>query len=264
MIPRHEHPMPQAMRAEWLNLNGEWEFEIDKSCSGKARKLYEAPHLASKITVPFCPESELSGVQEKDFLNCVWYRRDFTVPASWQGGRVLLHFGAVDHLATVYLNGKAVGTHLGGFSSFSLDITDALQDGINSLCVSAEDNVRDTRYGHGKQSSAYESHGCFYTRVTGIWQTVWLEHVPSEYIKSFRFYPDAENGTLTVEATVLGSGILTVEASYKGKMMGSFSLTASCNFTVHGTISLAEKHLWDIGNGRLYDLTLRFGEDCIS
>ena len=111
MIPRSEHPNPQAMRDKWLCLNGEWEFEIDKSVSGTARRLFEKEHLDGKITVPFCPESVLSGIGDTDFLNCVWYRRDLTLPEEWQGGRVLLHFGAVDHTATVYLNGKKATPH---------------------------------------------------------------------------------------------------------------------------------------------------------
>ena len=263
MIPRNEHPNPQRERREWLCLNGEWEFEIDKSVSGAARRLFEKEHLEGKITVPFCPESVLSGVGDTDFLNCVWYRRDLVLPDAWQGGRVLLHFGAVDHTATVYLNGKKVGTHSGGFVSFTLDITSHLVEGKNSLCVCAKDDTRDGRFGSGKQSLEYASHGCYYTRVTGIWQTVWLEHVPETYIRNFKLVPDATNGTLTLEAEVCGTGTLTAKALYKGKPVGDLSLTASSN-TVCGTMTLTEKHLWEVGNGRLYDLTLTFGEDTVN
>ncbi|MBR7112738.1 MAG: beta-galactosidase [Clostridia bacterium] len=263
MIPRNEHPNPQKERREWMCLNGEWEFEIDKSVSGTARRLFEKEHLDGKITVPFCPESVLSGVGDTDFLNSVWYRRDLDLPENWQGGRVLLHFGAVDHTATIYLNGNKVGTHSGGFVSFTFDITNHLVEGKNSLCVCAMDDTRDGRFGSGKQSLEYGSHHCYYTRVTGIWQTVWLEHVPEAYIKSFKLTPDAENGTLTLEADVRGSGTLTAKAFYEGKPMGELSLKAGAN-TVCGTMALSEKHLWEVGNGRLYDLTLTFGEDTVS
>ena len=161
MIPRPEHPYPQAERAQWLNLNGEWEFEIDSAKNGKSKKFYERDHLNGAITVPFCPESPLSGVGNTDFLNCVWYRRSLSIPSDWVGGRVVLHFGAVDQIATVYLNGKLAGSHIGGYSSFSLDITDLLIDGENSLCVCAEDDTRCELYGHGKQSDRFESYGCY-------------------------------------------------------------------------------------------------------
>ena len=178
MMMRREHPNPQAERAEWLNLNGEWEFEIDAGVSGIARGLFEQEHLSGRIQVPFCPESKLSGVENTDFLNCVWYRRDIAVPESWKGGRVLLHFGAVDHTAHVYLNGTEVGRHRGGYASCCIDITSALRPGVPSLCVWAIDDSRSPLYGHGKQCRKYHSYGCYYTRVTGIWQTVWFEHVP--------------------------------------------------------------------------------------
>lgn len=263
MIPRSEHPQPQFERREWLNLNGEWEFEIDKSVSGEARCLFEKDHLGGKILVPFCPESTLSGVGDVDFLNCVWYRRDLEIPAEWQGGRVLLHFGAVDHFATVYLNGKKIGTHQGGYASFQFDITDHLTKGVNSLCVCAVDDCRDGRFGSGKQSREYASHDCDYTRTTGIWQTVWLEHVPSAYIRSFKLTPDAENGTLTLEASLCGKGMLTAEAFYEGCPVGKLTLGATQAAVVCGTMTLEKKHLWECGNGRLYDLTLTFGEDVV-
>ncbi len=261
MIPRNEHPNPQAERAAWLNLNGEWEFEIDRGVSGVERKLYEKEHLPQRITVPFCPESKLSGIGDTDFLNCVWYRRDIEIPAEWQKGRVLLHFGAVDHIARVYVNGKKAGEHMGGYASFCFDITPYLENGKGSLCVCAEDDDRDPHYGHGKQSRKYGSYGCYYTRVTGIWQTVWLEYVPVNYIKSFRLTPDIVNSTLSVKASVVGSGTLTAEAFYEGKPMGSLTLKAAGTGYVEGTLPLSELHLWELGNGRLYDLKLTFGED---
>ena len=131
-IPRPEHPNPQMMRKDWLNLNGEWEFEFDHSSSGKARELHKADSLKGRITVPFCFESDLSGIGYKDFVNCVWYRKEVKLPENWMaaGERLLLHFGAVDYRATIYVNGQQAGTHKGGYSSFCLDITPYLNGKI--------------------------------------------------------------------------------------------------------------------------------------
>ncbi len=263
MIPRPEHPFPQAVRKNWINLNGEWEFEYDCGVSGIARRLYEKPHLPLKITVPFCPESILSGIGNTDFLNCVWYRRDIVIPEDAMSGRVLLHFGAVDRIAHVYINGKKAGAHVGGYSSFCFDITELVSSGINSLCVCAVDNICDSSLGHGKQSEGYYSEGCSYTRVTGIWQTVWLEFVPRTYIKSFRLTPDIYNSSLGITATLVDSGILTAEAFYNGNSVGKLTLNAPIGGVVSGTLTLSQLHLWEVGNGRLYDLKLTYGDDSV-
>ncbi len=263
MIPRNEHPNPQFERTAWLNLNGEWEFESDRAMSGIDRRLFEKEHLDGKITVPFCPESKLSGIGDVDFHNCVWYRRDIAVPAEHKHSRVLLHFGAVDHTAHVYIDGKEIGTHMGGYASFTFDITEHLTDGRGSLCVCAVDFDRDPRYGHGKQSRIYPSHRCYYTRVTGIWQTVWLEFVPQSYIKSIQLVPDLENCSLNLEAKLCGKGVLQAEAVYEGRTVGSLSLNCTTG-VVSGTMALSEKHVWELGEGRLYDLRLTFGEDRVS
>ena len=135
-IPRSEHPKPQFMRKDWINLNGEWEFQFDENMCGKS-KHYENEHLSGKIIVPFCPESRLSGIEDTDFHNCVWYRRNITIPKEWENKRVILHFGAVDYEATVYVNGREAGSHKGGYVSFSLDITDALREKENYISVCA-------------------------------------------------------------------------------------------------------------------------------
>ena len=129
MIPRPEHPNPQFERKNWINLNGEWEFSIDYGRSGRNRKWQEKEHFDGTIIVPFCPESKLSGVQNTDFMAAVWYRRNISIPRGYDQGHVMLHFGAVDYHAFVYVNGKLAGTHRGGYSSFSLDITDFVHEG---------------------------------------------------------------------------------------------------------------------------------------
>jgi len=136
-VPRPEYPRPQMVRDRWINLNGEWEFEMDHGKSGRQRKLHTADKLNGKIIVPFCPESSLSGVAYKDFMASVWYRRQFRIPAEWQGQRVLLHFGAVDYDAEVWINGVSAGRHKGGYSSFKFDITEHLLAGDNTVTVCA-------------------------------------------------------------------------------------------------------------------------------
>ena len=258
MIPRSEHPNPQFERELWENLNGKWEFEVDKSISGKARKLYEKEHFEGEIIVPFCPESKLSGVENTDFLNSVWYKRDFEVKN--KTGRIILHIGACDYYTTVYVNGKEVGTHKGGYTSFEFDITDFTEIGNNTVVINAEDDCRRGLQPSGKQCSEYASYGCYYTRITGIWQTVWLEYVPEVRIKSAKFYPDAAEGKITVMAEVTGKGVLTAVASYNGeevgrKSVGSFGANADL------TLELSQVHLWEPGDGKLYDLELFYGED---
>ncbi len=258
-IPRHEHPDPQFERASWLNLNGEWDFEFDFGNSKKENDILERKDWETKILVPFCPESKLSGIEHTDFIPAVWYRRSVNITAEQLKGNVLLHFGAVDYETTVYINGKKAGYHKGGYASFKFDVTEYLTEGENVIIVNAVDDVRNPLIPRGKQSEELKSHGCDYTRTTGIWQTVWLEFVPKAYIKSFKLYPDYINGVVAISAVVEGEGKFTASASYEGKAMGSFSKKAVA--TITGEIKLDEIHLWEVGNGRLYDLELTFGED---
>ena len=175
-IPRPEYPRPQFVRQDWLNLNGEWEFEIDAADSGLERGLLTR-ELSQKITVPFCPESELSGITHKDFMLAVWYRKVISVPEDWKGRHVLLHFGAVDYDTTVWVNGTEVMRHRGGFTPFSVPLPSVTGGDTFTVVVRARDDWRPPQ-ARGKQSQRYPSHGCLYTRTTGIWQTVWMEPVP--------------------------------------------------------------------------------------
>ena len=259
-VPRPEYPNPQFQRQDWINLNGVWEFEIDKSASGVDRKLYEAEHFSRQITVPFCPESQLSGIGETDFLNSVWYKR--SVNLSKKDQCVILHIGACDYFTTVYVNAKQIGTHKGGYTSFSFDITDCVIDGENTIVIHALDDNRTGLQPRGKQSSKYYSHGCDYTRTTGIWQTVWLEFVPKTHIESAKYYPDVANGALHIKALVKGNGCLEATAYYEGREVGSASV-ANNGANADLTIQLTESHLWELGNGRLYDLVLKYGEDTV-
>lgn len=258
---RAEHPNPQCFREEWINLNGDWEFAFDFGTTGKERGLPAAKSLEKKIVVPFCPESKLSGIGYWDFMNCVWYRRSFAVPEKWKAsGRTLLHFGAVDYKATVYINGTEIGSHTGGYTPFCFDVTKWLSEGENVLVVCAEDDNRGGSQPCGKQAHQYASSGCDYTRTTGIWQTVWLEHVPENHIKNFRFYSDIKNGRLIFEVHAVGKEELGISASYQGKPMGNIRLCSDTE-AFRGELQLAETHLWELGDGRLYDVELCYGED---
>ena len=259
-IPRPEHPQPQLQRKNWENLNGEWEFAFDFGKSGIDRKLWENEHLEGKILVPFCPESELSGIGHKDFIPAVWYKRKVRLDAQQLGGRVLLHFGAVDYDCRVWVNGREAGRHRGGYTSFAFDVTDCVSEGENDLTVYAQDDTRSGRQPKGKQSGLYFSHGCDYTRTTGIWQTVWMEFVPKAYIQKVWYYPNLAQRSLGIRATVAGSGVLTAEAFYEGKSCGTARAAVGAG-NVLLTLPLDELHLWEPGQGRLYDLKLTFGQD---
>ena len=263
MYPRPEHPKPQFRRDNWQNLNGTWAFEIDNGRSGKPRGL-TAPDavLNSAITVPFCPESELSGIGNKDFMYGLWYQRKITLTEENCAGRVFLHFGAVDYECRLYINGKHVGTHKGGYVSFKFEITDFVQPGENVITVYAIDDTRSQLIPSGKQSELYASNGCYYTRTTGIWQTVWLEFTPKAYIKSVHYETNAETGLVMLTAQLEGKGDFCAVASYEGKPMGK-----ACAANAAGELKLAlqveEIHLWEVGQGRLYDLELTFGADTV-
>ena len=246
-VPRPEHPNPQWRRESWMNLNGQWEFSIDKQ-------------RARTILVPFCPESELSGIGEKGFMKRVWYARDFILTPEQLQGRVILHFGAADYLTMAWVNGKLAGTHEGGYTSFEFDITNAVNAGENHLMVSCKDDSRSPLVCRGKQSDRLESYSCLYTRTTGIWQTVWLEFVPRDYIASAVYEPDPENACLHITAQIKGKAWFTARALWQGREVGCASAAPSGN-AVRLTLRLSETHFWEVGRGGLYDLELQYGDD---
>ena len=196
-VPLPEYPRPQMTRPEWTNLNGEWEYAIFP-------KDDPAPEVFhGKILVPYAVESLLSGVQ-KPLLpdQRLWYRRIFSCPSTKDSSRVLLHFGAVDYECNVWINGKHIGAHRGGYLPFTFDITGALNDGENKLLVSVWDPTDRGLQQRGKQ--VLQPKGIWYTAVSGIWQTVWLEVVPETSIESLKLTPDLDNQSLTVEVKIRG------------------------------------------------------------
>ena len=243
-----EYPRPQMTRTDWLNLNGLWEFqpgqENDPLPVGKT--------LGGQILVPFPVESALSGVMERH--DRLWYRRAFTVPTAWAGRRVMLHFGAVDYEAEVFVNGKRVGGHAGGYVPFALDVTDALNgDGPQELIVRVYDPTDKGGFPRGKQT--LRPGGAMYSTVTGIWQTVWLEPVAAGGIDALTIVPDVDAGQVKVTANVIGGakGTPVVIAVMDGEQT-----VARARGAAGEAIGLAipDAKLWSPDTPHLYDLTV--------
>ena len=246
--PLSEYPRPQMVRTVWKNLNGLWDYNI----TPKKEAMPNA--YAGKILVPFAVESALSGIGKtvgKDSI--LWYRTSFSVPSTMKGKNILLHFGAVDWQTEVYVNGKSVGKHEGGFDPFSFDITSALQKGNQQLVVRVWDPTDDGPQPRGKQVKNPE--GIWYTPVTGIWQTVWLEGVPKTYIASTKQTPDIDKQILTITPGVqnLQSGDMVKISAWDGANKIA-EQTVNGNTTT--TLNVNNPKLWSPDNPFLYDLTV--------
>ena len=239
MGPRPEYPRPNLRRSEWVNLNGEWEFGVG-----------EKPAFDRRILVPFCPESELSGIAELPG-DVVWYRRRFDAPAA---ELLVLHFGAVDYRATVWVNDVEVARHQGGHTPFSADITGVSGRRGNVLVVRAEDPLADKTIPRGKQYWKKEPTGIFYTQTTGIWQTVWLEPLPARHIERLRLNPDLVAGA--VEFELVGQGQAEVIASLDGEVAGRWAGPAG-----RGRIDMDRVVPWHPDSPRLYDVKARLLAD---
>lgn len=212
--PHPEYPRPQMVRKQWANLNGLWDYAIADKDAGRPKQ------FAGKILVPFCVESSLSGVARRVTAEqALWYRRTFAVPANWKMQRVLLNFEAVDWEATVWVNDRKIGSHRGGYDPFSIDITDALKPDSNELIVRVWDPTDKGSQPRGKQRS--DARGIWYTPVTGIWQTVWLEPVPRSYIESLKIVPDVDKNEVAITIGHRGSKKVRLFAQAGGGVQGS-------------------------------------------
>ncbi|QGN33908.1 glycoside hydrolase family 2 protein [Microlunatus sp. Gsoil 973] len=259
-IPKPEYPRPQLQRPDWLNLNGTWQFEIDSGDSGIHRGLLDR-ELNGEITVPFAPESELSGIGNTDYLEVVWYRRTVSVPTDWTGRRVLLHFGAVDHDTTVWVNGHEVGRHRGGFSSFTFDISPTLGPDREATIVVRARDPREAIQARGKQSLNFFNQDCHYTRTTGIWQTVWLEAVPQDHIKALKITPQLASGSFLVQ-TVLStnrpSSTVAITISDQNGSAAEQTVRADLDLapTTQLTVPTDRVRPWSPEDPHLYDVTV--------
>lgn len=244
--PLPEYPRPTLVRPAWQNLNGHWNYAI-RPADAPQPELFDG-----KILVPYPVESSLSGVQRRLAENEVlWYERRFTVPAEWRQGALLLHFGAVDWEADVYLNGIRVGGHKGGYTAFSIDIAPYLTRGEQTLAVRVADPTDRGTQPRGKQVT--EARTIWYTPVTGIWQTVWLEPVPESRIASLRTTPDIDTKSLTVEAVIVGArrgDIVEITLRDNGRTVAEARAAAGEPLR----LTLPEMKLWTPDTPMLYDL----------
>ena len=238
--PLPEYPRPQMARRSWLNLNGPWLYAFTDSSRRPAE--YDG-----EITVPFSPETELSGVgralKSGEYL---WYCREVEIPAEFSGKRLLLHFGAVDQCAAVWVNATQVARHTGGYLPFEADITDAVEDGCAQITVRVTDDTDRSFQSRGKQSS--KRGGIWYTPQSGIWQTVWLEAVPETYVRSLRITPDIDKATVTVEADVRGDE--QAYAHFDGQ-----------DYPLPAEIPVPGFEPWCPENPKLYGFSVSCGED---
>ena len=240
-----EYPRPQMIRDNWQNLNGLWEYAVTPSDA-------KPQQMDGNILVPFAIESALSGVgrtvTDNDIL---WYEREFTIPRDWKGQRIMLNFGAVDWKAEVYVDDSYAGEHTGGYTPFSFDITDLLKKGRkHSLKVKVSDRTDKWFQPRGKQVS--RPGGIWYTAVTGIWQTVWMEPVPAAHVNSYYAEADIDAGTLSVrvDAVTEDGDVIKVQLLADGTPVAEGE-------GKEVTLAVPEMKLWSPSDPYLYDLEIK-------
>lgn len=245
IINKLNYPNPIFIRKNTNIINDDWFFSFDNN-------------LYKKINVPFCPESKLSGIGHTDFIYHCYYKKQLSIEEL--RSEVVIHFGAVDYRSSLFVNGEYVGSHVGGYTPFEFNITKYLKVGENELLLEAFDNEQ-RHCPTGKQSHKKESFGCFYTRTTGIWQNVWLENRPLEYIKNVKITPNLKNSSFSIEVITNGEGPLSIEVYYQDKLL--ITKNSQISFKTIENIILPEIHEWDVGVGNLYDVKVIYKEDVI-
>ena len=258
--PLPEYPRPNMVRDSFLSLNGEWDY-----CINQQEKVAE---YDGTIIVPFSPETALSGVQKivmpEDYLH---YRKVFRLPDGFKKDRVLLHFGAVDQECSVYLNGQLLGEHVGGYLSFSFDITDVLTDGENVLTLCVRDMTEKAPHARGKQKLVRKGgmSSLFYTPQSGIWKTVWLESVAKEYIESLKITPLYDEAAVKVEICIRNAGEELRNAKVKVLDAGKVVAEATVDVVkAEALFPLKDFVSWTPENPHLYDLEVTYGEDKVT
>lgn len=269
---REEYPRPQFIRKEWLCLNGTWDFAFDDdNLAASQHWEKDSCCLDRKIEVPFCFESKLSGIQDTSMHDRIFYKRKFTIPDSWSGRRILLHFEAVDYKCRVFVNEQLCMEHTGGNSGFFVDITDYLRPGEQSLAVAVLDPARDETIPRGKQYWEEKSAKIWYTRTSGIWQSVWLEPVQDYHISQVRFTPDIDHDTVFLEASFSDyteEMYLDMEISFQGELICQDRFLVNNGHIFQRSVHLAKDHIfyrdvhgrcryWSPENPALYDVKLR-------
>jgi beta-galactosidase/beta-glucuronidase len=244
-----EYPRPQMVRDEWQNLNGLWEYAIAPRAASKPSQ------FDGQILVPFPIESALSGVMKRvGETNRLWYRRSFRLPNDWRKNNILLHFGAVDWEAVVYVNDKELGSHRGGYDGFSIDITEALKpSGDQELAVAVWDPTDAGPQPRGKQVN--RPHSIWYTPTTGIWQTPWLEPVSISGIESLKITPDLDAGAVKIKARLLSPADASIEATALDGRTKVTTATGRADQEI--TLSIRQPKLWSPDSPHLYDLKVR-------
>ncbi|PZE20052.1 glycoside hydrolase family 2 protein [Paenibacillus xerothermodurans] len=275
MTLRTEYPRPQLVREDWQHLNGTWQFDFDDDDKGAFDKWFAPTRsLSSTIEVPFAYQTPLSGINDPSFHDIVWYKRKFSVDRHWQGKRVLLHFGAVDYRAFVYVNGKYVGMHEGGHTPFQFDITEELNWSEEEVTVRVEDPSTDETIPRGKQYWIEQPAAIWYTRTTGIWQTVWLEAVDETRVDKVRWQPDLDRGEVILSFETKGSYancVLEVDISFKGVKVVTDTIAVQERFTKRA-YDLLNRNIfrtpfhhdgwtWTPENPNLFDVTLTLKQD---
>lgn len=269
---RKDYPRPQFVRERWVSLNGEWDFGFDDRNTGEEADWPTNFGGDRTITVPFAYETRASGIGEEAHHPNVWYHRALDIPREAEGKRVLLHFQAVDYVAKVWVNGKYVGSHQGGYAAFSFDITPFLNAGAsNNLTVKAEDGL-DATQPRGKQRWVRDSFECFYVQTTGIWQSVWMEFVDAVHIDSVKITPNLDANSVRFEYQVKGdlaAGELLLETivSLKGKQVKKTSLAIDRPWLqldadlVHETNGPWKTAYWSPAQPNLYDVEFNLYRD---
>lgn len=254
--PRAEYPRPQFDRDAWLNLNGEWSYTLDLANTGHERNFANSDGFDGTIIVPFAPESKLSGVAHTEFINAIWYQRTIQIPNEWKGKNIKLNFGAVFYESEIFIDGKFVGRHYGGSDSFSFDITPFVADGKeHNLVVHAQSDLRSEELPSGKQSHLLASHGCMYTRTTGIWQTVWMEAVNECGLERVQVMTDIDQNQVVVTPTfynLKNGNRLAINIKDGNKVVASADVVAAQGIPV--VLPIKKPKLWSPESPFLYDV----------